>query len=76
VKGSNAAFEMLVSGMMTQLKKVEDDSFLPVDIRPNGRPLFGYGGTSRARRSGTRFYSVLNCGRVASKGNPVSCDNR
>jgi hypothetical protein len=36
VKGSNAAFEMLVSGMMTQLKKVEDDSFLPVDIRPNG----------------------------------------
>jgi hypothetical protein len=41
VKDSNEAFEMLLSSTMAQLKKVEGDSFLPVDIRPNGRPLFG-----------------------------------
>jgi hypothetical protein len=39
VKGSNEAFEMLLSSTMAQLKKVEGDSFLPVDIRPNGRPV-------------------------------------
>ena len=34
MKGSNAAFELLWSGTMTQLKKVEGDSFLPVDTSP------------------------------------------